>query len=235
MIKASYLLLLFLLINALLVFAQKNNLPELPKSCYNLVLQAPINSWDEAIPLGNGLMGGLLWGENNTIRLSLDRGDLWDERINGGEEWWKEHTYQKGVELVAQKKYDLINNWWDGPYNGVTPTKLPAGRVEIKLPVSDIVKNFELTLSSAEGVARFNSNTVIRAIYIANEPVALLSIKGIIPDSINLLSTMDVYRKNNLGVIGLSSGGSIANWVTPKPRKASQRKRNGIFSKPQED
>ena len=219
MIKASYLLLLFLLINALLVFAQKNNLPELPKSCYNLVLQAPINSWDEAIPLGNGLMGGLLWGENNTIRLSLDRGDLWDERINGGEEWWKEHTYQKGVELVAQKKYDLINNWWDGPYNGVTPTKLPAGRVEIKLPVSDIVKNFELTLSSAEGVARFNSNTVIRAIYIANEPVALLSIKGIIPDSINLLSTMDVYRKNNLGVIGLSSGGSIAKLGYPEAEK----------------
>ena len=26
------------------------------------------------------LLGGLLWGEGQTIRLSLDRGDLWDLR-----------------------------------------------------------------------------------------------------------------------------------------------------------
>ena len=45
-----------------------------------LDLSAPITSWDEAVPLGNGLLGGLLWGEGTTIRLSLDRGDLWDER-----------------------------------------------------------------------------------------------------------------------------------------------------------
>ena len=45
-----------------------------------LQLSAPIKSWDEAIPLGNGLMGGLLWGGDNVVRLSLDRGDLWDER-----------------------------------------------------------------------------------------------------------------------------------------------------------
>ena len=31
---------------------------------------------DEAVPLGNGLMGGLLWGGGSTLRLSLDRGDL---------------------------------------------------------------------------------------------------------------------------------------------------------------
>ena len=46
-----------------------------------LHLEAPIETWDEAIPLGNGLLGGLLWGSANTIHLSLDRGDLWDERL----------------------------------------------------------------------------------------------------------------------------------------------------------
>ena len=48
---------------------------------YRLQLQAPIETWDEAIPLGNGLTGGLLWGTGNSINLSLDRGDLWDERL----------------------------------------------------------------------------------------------------------------------------------------------------------
>ncbi|MCX6945858.1 MAG: hypothetical protein NT173_14040, partial [Opitutales bacterium] len=35
-----------------------------------LTLAAPITTWDEAIPLGNGLLGGLLWGEGGTLRLS---------------------------------------------------------------------------------------------------------------------------------------------------------------------
>ena len=52
----------------------------LPSKALNLKLTAPIDTWDEAIPLGNGLMGGLLWGKEQTIRLSLDHGELWDLR-----------------------------------------------------------------------------------------------------------------------------------------------------------
>ena len=49
----------------------------------NLRLTAPIKTWDEAAPLGNGMMGALLWGEGNTIKVSLDRGDVWDLREQG--------------------------------------------------------------------------------------------------------------------------------------------------------
>ena len=55
--------------------------PVLPQPL-NLRLAAPIKTWDEAIPLGNGAMGVLFWGEGNVLRLSLDRGDLWDERLS---------------------------------------------------------------------------------------------------------------------------------------------------------
>ncbi len=34
---------------------------------FQLVLDAPIKRWDEVIPLGNGLIGGLLWGEGGFI------------------------------------------------------------------------------------------------------------------------------------------------------------------------
>lgn len=30
-----------------------------------MALDAPIRTWDEAVPLGNGLTGGLLWGQDN--------------------------------------------------------------------------------------------------------------------------------------------------------------------------
>ena len=104
----------------------------IPPADQNPVMAAPITTWDEAVPLGNGLLGGLLWGEKNTLRLSLDRGDLWDERPVE-KEWWKKHTYAMGKQLVDRKKFGAINGLWDRPYHGVTPTKLPAGRMEITL------------------------------------------------------------------------------------------------------
>jgi alpha-L-fucosidase 2 len=200
---------IFLFLSLICVFATHAQSTAPPDARFNLLLKAPVSSWDEAIPLGNGLMGGLLWGENNTIRLSLDRGDLWDDRTSGEKKWWEKYTYQKGAEMVAQNKFETVNDWWDGPYNGATPTKLPAGRIEIKLPVDQIVKEFELKLATAEGEARFNSGAGIRAIYSAREPVAILLIKGVVPDSVKLLSTLDVYRKNNGGDGGPGSGGSI--------------------------
>ena len=48
---------------------------------YELKIDAPIKTWDEAVPLGNGLTGCLVWGENNLLRFSFDRGDLWDNRV----------------------------------------------------------------------------------------------------------------------------------------------------------
>jgi len=87
--------LIFLMVGGLNAMGQHAVLPALPDPAFNLVLKAPVDKWDEAIPLGNGLMGGLLWGEGNIIRLSLDRGDLWDERTHGEKEWWKKYTYQK--------------------------------------------------------------------------------------------------------------------------------------------
>ena len=68
----------------------------------NLVLTAPIKTWDEAVPVGNGVMGALLWGEGSTIKLSLDRGDLWDLREQGltvSSAW----TYGHLKELVEKR------------------------------------------------------------------------------------------------------------------------------------
>jgi len=197
--RLKYFLLFFISTNIFSATAQKTTLPQLPDPAYNLVLQAPIDKWDEAIPLGNGLMGGLLWGEQNTIRLSLDRGDLWDERTYHEKDWWKKFTYQKAAAFIAQNRADTVRQWWDQSYRGTTPTKLPAGRIEIKLPLTENVNRFELNLSTAEGFAYFHSKTKIKMMYSAIKPVILLSIQGSVPDSVNLLSTMDVFRINNAG------------------------------------
>ena len=100
---------------------------------YNITYNTPIQNWDEALPIGNGKLGCLLYGDG-PIRMSLDRVDLWDTRPHpatleegfsyenllklvksGKEEDWKEY----------QRLFDTI--CFEYPY----PSKITAGRLEL--------------------------------------------------------------------------------------------------------
>lgn len=190
-----------------------------PPADQNLVLEAPITTWDEAVPLGNGLMGGLLWGEAQTVRLSLDRGDLWDERPAGEREWWKTRTYAKAAALIAKQEYDTVNDWWDSPYNGVTPTKLPAGRLEVTLDPTQRITQFELNLATAEGIVRLSGGASLAAFFSARDPVALLRIPGPAPRSVALIPSGAGPAG---GDAGPSSGGAVSQLGYPPAQHGAE-------------
>jgi alpha-L-fucosidase 2 len=167
----------------------------LPPASLNLKLDAPITTWDEAVPLGNGLLGGLLWGEGHTIRLSLDRGDLWDERPADGMRW-PEFNYANMQRLVKEGKQNEINAIFDMNYGGAHPTKIPAGRLEITLDPSQTLQSFELNLATAEGRAWLTSGAKIDAFYSAQQPVAVLRIPGAAPKLLQLKPPVSVKQLN---------------------------------------
>lgn len=146
-----------------------------------LDLAAPITRWDEAIPLGNGLLGGLLWGEGDTLRLSLDRGDLWDLRrpeIVQQPDW----TYANIKKRAAEGNQAEISRLFDAPYNDIPyPTKLPVAQVELTFGGMGAVQRFGLNLQEATGTAAFEKG-VATALFHATEPVALLHIAGSAPE-----------------------------------------------------
>jgi len=47
-----------------------------------LEIEAPIDRWVDAIPLGNGQAGALLWGSGDELRITLDRADYWHVKRN---------------------------------------------------------------------------------------------------------------------------------------------------------
>ena len=159
----------------------------------NLTLAAPIRTWDEAVPLGNGLLGGLLWGEGSTIRLSLDRGDLWDERPAKGVRW-DDFNYATMIRLVAEGKNRELNAIFDRPYGDAHPTKIPAGRLEIDLDPSQRVKSFELNLASAEGRAWLADGAKVEVFFSAAQPVALIRIPGPEPKALRLRPPASLKR-----------------------------------------
>ena len=146
-----------------------------------LDLEAPIKTWDEAIPLGNGLMGGLLWGQGNEIKLSLDCSKLWDERLPEIylEENWNYTTIRK---LKAEGRQDEISRLFDHPYNQIPyPTKLPAGRLELTLDKAQQAGSFHLDMRRALGTVDLTEGA-LEVFYPATMPVAMIRHEGPAPE-----------------------------------------------------
>ena len=49
-------------------------------SSSDLVFDSLATRWDEGMPLGNAVVGELVWRRSGALRLSVDRTDLWDLR-----------------------------------------------------------------------------------------------------------------------------------------------------------
>jgi len=138
----------------------------------DLRLAAPIERWDEALPLGNGLLGGLVWGGGDTLNVSLDRGDLWDLRIPAvlqGADW----TFATVRRLVAAGHHQRRVELFDDPYDRIPyPTKLPGGRLVVVLDSGAAARQFTLHLSTAEAFVAYGGREVT-GFFSAVEPVAL--------------------------------------------------------------
>lgn len=140
---------------------------------------APILRWDEGVPLGNGLLGVLVWGDGRTIRLSLDRADLWDTRrpeVMSTPEW----TYATMIDLKNASKHAEHQRLFDVPYDTIPyPTKLPAGRLEITLPEQHTLTHFWMDPTRGEGTVLYRGeggvSGVLQVGLHADEPVAVLS------------------------------------------------------------
>jgi alpha-L-fucosidase 2 len=117
----------------------------------NLKLAVPFRTCDEALPLSNGTMGRLIWGEESTLRLSLDPGDLWNERLSLQHLAKKDRfTWKAMQEMVAADRMAEFNQFVDSNYSrNSSPTRLPAVRGEITLPGNAQVEPFVISLAAS--------------------------------------------------------------------------------------
>jgi alpha-L-fucosidase 2 len=99
----------------------------------NLQFTKLSSTWDEAIPLGNGMLGELVWQKGDKLRFSLDRADLWDLRPmpNLSKPEWK---YSWVYEQWKKNNYKAVQEAFDRPYDDLpAPSKIPAGALEFDI------------------------------------------------------------------------------------------------------
>lgn len=133
-----------------------------------------INRWVDAIPLGNGLTGAMLWGNGRELRVSLDRGDLWDLR-NPKEISEPGFTFANMVELVKAGKHGEVARLFDHIYSRPSPTKLPGARVVIKLADASAQK-FVLDMARGSGFVKLDGGRQIESFWLEVRPVLLVRV-----------------------------------------------------------
>ena len=128
-----------------------------------------IERWDEAIPLGNGAMGGLLFGDSKCIQLSVDCSSLWDLRQEARKEM-ADFTFAEFLRLVkegADKNEELqtrFGRFYEAcPY----PTKILSGLFQFSIPDGEETL-FRFIKDNALGVVQLSSGEKIECFFSAN-------------------------------------------------------------------
>ncbi|MEN8248792.1 MAG: glycoside hydrolase family 95-like protein [Bacteroidota bacterium] len=137
----------------------------------NLVFNELASTWDEAMPLGNGMLGNLVWQKNGKLRFSLDRADLWDLRPmeNIDFDKWK---FQDVYEHWKTDKYEEVQKAFDVPYNKLpAPSKIPAGALEFDIKSLGKVKTVNLDIENATCIVEWENGVKLTTFVHAEKPV----------------------------------------------------------------
>lgn len=136
------------------------------------------NVWDEGIPLGNGMVGALVWKKGENLRFSLDRADVWDMRPMRGLHR-KEFSYRWVQEQVRKNDYKIVQEYFDTPYDiEPAPSKIPAGALEFNLGETNVIAG-HLSLKDAVCEVRWEGGIILKTFVHATEPVGWFRFENI--------------------------------------------------------
>lgn len=153
-----------------------------PKPAHDLAFKSLPKQWDEAIPLGNGWLGALVWQKEERLRISLDRADLWDMRPMKGLHR-KEFSFQWVVQQVKKRDYQPVQQYFDVPYDTEPgPTKIPGAALEFNSKGWGTVLESRLSLGNARCEVRWSGGTRMTTFVSASKPYGWFRFENIPAD-----------------------------------------------------
>ncbi len=135
--------------------------------------------WDEAIPLGNGMVGALVWEKEGKLRFSLDRADLWDLRPMENlktPEWKYSWVYNQW----KKNDYKPVQNLFDVPYdNSPAPSKIPGAALEFDVSSLGEVASVHLYVEEAVCEVKWKNGVKLLTFVHATEPIGWYKFEGL--------------------------------------------------------
>lgn len=191
---------------------------------WKLEYDCPARRWIEALPLGNGTIGAMVYGECTRERIALNLDTLWSgygkEKGNPGKADWKQirkllfmRRHKEAEDLIQR---DVLGDW--------TEAYLPAGDLWIELETKEEAGEYHRELKLNEGlyqnVFTLGDNRLEKEIFTSMEDnllvVSLRSTKEIPFDAkITLTSPLmyEIRKGENLNTLVLS--GQAPSYAAP--------------------
>jgi alpha-L-fucosidase 2 len=145
-----------------------------------LRFDTPVTVWDEALPLGNGLLGALVWGDGAPMNISMNRTDLWDLRPVP-EFHSDEYSYATMREWEKEKRFEDLVRVYEKPYHRPAPTKIPAGRITLQFDNAPGFKETALDIGGATAGMTFANGASARVWVHATEPLGIIEVTSEAP------------------------------------------------------
>jgi alpha-L-fucosidase 2 len=191
-------------------------------SLLKLWYNQPAKRWVEALPIGNGRLGAMIFGNPSEERIQLNESTIWagSPYNNANPKALKslpvirklifDGDYQKAQEMANR---DFISQTAQGmPYQ-------TAGSLYLKFSGNENYNNYyrELNLSEATVTVKYNTDdTEFRRVFFASFPdqVIIIKLTADRPGKINFTASMNspekvivsVHRNNELELEGLTTG-----------------------------
>ena len=146
---------------------------------HDLHFSSLAKQWDEAIPLGNGMLGALIWQKEDHLRFSLDRADLWDMRPMK-DLHRKEFSYEWVTEQVRKNEYAIVQKYFDEPYdNEPGPSKIPGGALEFDTKNWGNVQSVHLFLQNSVCEVKWTNGIELKTFVHATKPIGWFRFENI--------------------------------------------------------
>ncbi|MCU0392955.1 MAG: hypothetical protein MUE81_17740 [Thermoflexibacter sp.] len=117
-----------------------------------LTWQFPVKRTHAGALIGNGTQGLMVWGSDNTLKITIGRAGFWDHR--GGNDFSAKTTYREVKRMLEAKDEPALRAAFAEPQKDANsprrPYQIGGGRLEIKLPDNFQLVNAKLDLGKAE-------------------------------------------------------------------------------------
>ena len=175
---------------------------------YDLHFKNLSNSFNNGVSLGNGMLGELIWLNENKLFIAIDRADLWDLRPN------KELQKTNYQSLVLKT---LNDNAFIENKNSSTPVKLPSSRICFDVSAFGKIESVDVKIGNAICNVKWNSGITLKTFVHSTLPVGWFKFENV-SDTIKptLLTPNYELKKGldsiiNLNKLGYSNGKVVSS------------------------
>ena len=169
----------------------------------------PASLWVEALPIGNGRLGAMLFGGIERERLQLNEGTLW----SGGPKDWNNpkapDVLAEVRRLIAREKYAEADQAAKGMQGPFTQSYMPMGNVNLAFEHGDQARGGyrrQLDISTAVSEVRYTigATSYTREIFCSHpDQVIVFRLAADAPGMISFTATLDSQLRHRVASEGL--------------------------------